>query len=619
VGNLHRLSRLLRLRGSHSLKTIELLRTLILLLGGLQFCFVFNALEVLGQQEASQYSEPKFFYGEMEVPGRKFRFFVEYDSAVTEGGYPASLISIDEGNQRFDLQSFRSDAQELSFGLGLTGAAYRGELDAESGQYSGVWRQRGGEFPLSFHPVPNLLLEEPDEIWAGDLTAGGQKLVLQFRGYRGTDDRLQYYLDSVTQKAGGFMADKPVEFGNNLELSFQAIGATFTGQRYDDPPLIKGKWIQGVGFDLQLKPVKDPIQPTAPDRPQNPLPPFDYEIREVEFPADGGAIKLRGTLTLPGGDHPRPLAILISGSGPQDRDSSIFGHKPFWVLADHFTKNGIAVLRYDERGVGQSDGDFSQATTLDFAADVRAAFEFAQQIPAIDPQQIGLIGHSEGGIIAPIVAAENRSVAWIVLLAAPGVSGEEILLSQGQLLVAAEGGSEQDQRFQRNLQLTLFDLLRQLDTRQSSDTASDDLITELVKEAVARWQETQVDGQVGLSPEQLSQALLLGIKQLQQPWFRFFLSYDPRHALGQVACPVLYLIGEKDLQVDPRVNIPEAKNSLEQAETTDFTLTEVPGINHLFQTCNTGSVSEYESIQETFSPEVMKIITEWITTRTTLP
>lgn len=570
-----------------------------------------NHRNLFAQETPKASPQPQLWIGELEVPGRQFRFVIETQVAAIDGSSSPHLRSVDEGNRQFDLQNFVSDGQELSFEIQATGATYQGIFDSDSQQWDGVWSQRGALSPLRFNAVSTVSFREPDEIWIGDLSAGFQKLKLQLRGHLQPDGRIQYYLDSLSQRAGGFKADQPIDTGSEVKLTFSALGATFEGQRLESPSSIQGRWTQGQTFDLELTRADTALEPSILNRPQQPKPPFPYEIREVTFPADGGNIQLHGTLTLPREVENCPVAILISGSGPQDRDSSIFGHKPFWVIADHLTRQGIAVLRYDERGVGASEGDFATATTLDFADDVEAIVEWVRQIPELDSSNIGLVGHSEGGIIAPMVAARNPSVSWIVLLAGTAVTGEETLISQGQLLIAAEGGSEQDQRWQREFQQLLFDSFKEIAPEDQSDTIPESRVNEIAN----RWRELDAEFTQAMSEDQLSETVKMSLEKLRKPWFRFFLTYDPSRALQQVTCPVLYLVGEKDLQVDPQLNLPRVRESLQQANNADFTLLELPGLNHLFQTCSTGAVSEYETIEETFSPKALEIITSWILER----
>jgi uncharacterized protein len=349
-------------------------------------------------------SKARMWYGQMETSARQFRFLIEAgpsesadstsesaDSTTDGGDLQARLVSLDEGGQSFKLDKFVGSDEILQFELKTTQATFEGQFDPEQNEWTGSWKQRGAVIPLSFRQVSERPADSADQVWSGQLNAGLQKLELQLRGYRQPDGRIQFFMDSLSQRVGGFKADEPIQSGAEMRLSFSALSASFEGQRQeDDDRLIEGKWIQGQSFDLTLRRVDAPKESAQLKRPQVPQPPFPYEVREVEFPAQDGTIQLKGTLTLPKQSSGYPLAILISGSGPQDRNGAIFDHQPFWVIADHLTRNGIGVLRYDERGVGLSEGNFSTATTQDFAADVISALDFVVGIPGVDPKKIGI-------------------------------------------------------------------------------------------------------------------------------------------------------------------------------------------------------------------------------------
>ena len=330
------------------------------------------------------------------------------------------------------------------------------------------------------------------------------------------------------------------------------------------------------------------------NRPQEPKKPNPYREEEVTFEnKEEPGLKLAGTLTFPGSGGPFPAVLLISGSGAQNRNEEIMGHKPFLVLADHLTRRGIAVLRVDDRGVGGSSDGPPDATSLDFAGDVLAGVTYLKSRKEIDPQRIGLIGHSEGGIIAPIVASKSSDVAFIVLMAGTGVNGREVLFEQGRLLAQAAGASEEQIAANRKIQTTIFDVLN---ATPDSETAE-----KQIREALS-----------GASPSVRDIVLGAQLKMVLSQWFRHFLNYDPRLTLEKVRCPVLALIGEKDLQVSPSQNLPEIEKALTAAGNKDFKAVELPGLNHLFQTCKTGAVAEYGQIEETIAPAALELISGWI-------
>ncbi len=334
---------------------------------------------------------------------------------------------------------------------------------------------------------------------------------------------------------------------------------------------------------------------------QEPVAPFPYYSENVTFKNDKAGITLAGTLTLPAKEGTFPVVVLISGSGAQNRDEEIFGHKPFLVLSDYLTRNGIAVLRYDDRGTAASGGDFSKATTADFATDVEAAVQYLQSRKEVDPQKIGLIGHSEGGAIAAMVAARNSIVNFIVLLAGPGIPGDKILLSQQRLLGKAAGMPDSILQQASTTNAKLFNIVK---SQKNEAVLQSELRTVLSKSGL-----TDEGIPAGQSKEEFIQKQ---IASLTSPWLRYFLAYDPAKDLRKVQCPVLALNGEKDLQVPPKENLTAIKRFLAEGGNNRVTTQELKGLNHLFQECTTGLPSEYASIQQTFSPKALKAISDWV-------
>ncbi len=338
------------------------------------------------------------------------------------------------------------------------------------------------------------------------------------------------------------------------------------------------------------------------------LDPFVLNSDSLQFSLKQTKTQYHGTLTIPKQNDLHATAILISGSGPQDRDETLLEHKPFWVIADHLSRNGIAVLRFDDRGVGQSTGNFDEATSEDFARDVEAAMTFVQKLQNLKGKPVGLIGHSEGGIIAPMVAVRRPETAFIVMLAGTGVNGRRILETQGQLVLQAEGVTDPQQLLlQRTLQSELLDfVLSEIDSEPVVDQdARMQLLTAELRKSIAA---------VDMSDEVLQEALAGGLKRLQTPWFRFFLTHEPAPVLAQVRCPVLALNGQKDVQVDSGLNLAAIKAALESGGNSSFEIVEFPGLNHLFQNCRTGGVSEYAEIEETIASQVLNKIADWIRT-----
>ncbi len=444
--------------------------------------------------------------------------------------------------------------------------------------------------------------------WVGTLKVGAIELRLVVRIAKDGKGALQGTMDSVDQGAKGIPIETISVKDRKVDLELKKIGGKFSGELSKDDTEIKGEWSQGGGsLPLTLKRSKDGI---VLNRPQEPKKPYPYAEEEVSVENAKAGVKLAGTLTLPKGKGPFPAAILISGSGPQNRDEELLGHKPFLVIADYLTRRGIAVLRVDDRGVGKSTGDFGKATSEDFASDALACVGYLKTRRDVKAGQIGLIGHSEGGLIAPSVAVQSSDVAFIVLLAGPGVPGDEILYLQGQAILKAAKVPEEVLARQRRVQEGMFAIVKALAKAEKDVTAAEKKLRKFLEGETARLPEPERK-----EAEKQKAGMDGQIRQVLSPWFRHFLSYDPRPTLAKVKCPVLALTGELDLQVTPKENLPAIEKALKDAENTDVTVKELPKLNHLFQTCETGSPAEYGKIEETFSPRALALVGDWILAR----
>ncbi|HZS10056.1 MAG TPA: alpha/beta hydrolase [Blastocatellia bacterium] len=444
--------------------------------------------------------------------------------------------------------------------------------------------------------------------WAGVLDVGSLKLNLILHITQESEGALRGTMDSPDQGANGLKIDTIALQGQTLQFEMKQIGASYEGKLNAEATEISGQFTQGgATLPLTFKRSAAGAVP-APKRPQEPKPPYPYNEEEVSYENKAAAgVKLAGTLTLPRSPGPFPVVLLITGSGPQDRNEALLGHKPFLVLADHLTRQGIAVLRVDDRGVGKSTGRFGDATSEDFAGDALAGVEYLKTRREINPKQIGLIGHSEGGLIAPMVAAKSKDVAFIVLMAGPGVTGEEILYAQGSLIARAAGAAEPEIAKNRKLQEQMFAIVKQ----EKDPAAAEKKLREAADAVLAGLTEEQKKA-ASAKPA----AIEAQIKSVNSPWFRYFLTYDPRPALKAVTVPVLALNGELDLQVPPKQNLPVIAKALEEGGNRDFKTVELPKLNHLFQTAKTGSVAEYTKIEETISPAALTVMSEWIIERT---
>ncbi|CAG5012702.1 hypothetical protein DYBT9275_05230 [Dyadobacter sp. CECT 9275] len=438
--------------------------------------------------------------------------------------------------------------------------------------------------------------------WQGILKVPGGQLRLVIH-ITGEGDGYSATMDSPDQNAKGFPVSSISCKDSVLTFSISNIGASYTGKLGKDHVFV-GTFSQG-GQPFPLDLTRGSAEKDKPRRPQTPFPPFPYLSEQVRFDNKTAGNSLAGTLTIPKGEGKFPAVILISGSGAQNRDEEIFEHKPFLVLADHLTQNGIAVLRYDDRGVGASTGDISLATSKDFASDVRAALAYLQTRKEINTDKIGLIGHSEGGLIAPMLASKSRDIAFIVLLAGPGLPGDELLLLQSRVMGKTAGVGTEQLESAGKLYRKAYDIVKQ---NQEPEPGKAPL--------KVHFEEFFFHSKQFADASQKAAYINQQVILLTSPWMNFFIQYDPVPALENVKCPVLALNGEKDVQVPPKENLPAIKTALLKAGNKDFEVKELPGLNHLFQEAGTGLPSEYGIIEQTFSPIALKEITSWITIHT---
>lgn len=507
-----------------------------------------------------------------------------------DGSLKATMDSIDQGAHGIPVTSISLKDSKLSFTVDSVQGSYEGKVNTDGMAIEGTWSQ-GQPLPLDFKRATAPVRTEhkpakPSDIdgaWLGTLDTGAIKLWVVFHIIN-TEDGLIATLDSPDQNMKGLPATAVTRDGSLLKLEFKQIGGRFEGKVDKDITAIEGTWTQGGGsLPLVLKRIKDAAE-LERRRPQNPVKPYPYREEEVALDNKAVGITLAATLTIPPGKGPFPGVVLITGSGPQDRDESLLGHRPFLVLADYLTRKGIVVLRADDRGVGKSGGNFATATTPDFATDAEAGVAYLKTRSEVNPHKIGLIGHSEGGIIAPMVAARNPDVSFIVMMAGSGVPGDEILVAQALLVSEATGKSHETAEKNAAREREILALVK----GEKDDAVLEKKVREKLAGEVSQ-------GQLGAQ-----------IKAISSPWFRYFIEYDPATALRKVTCPVLAINGEKDMQVPPKQNLPAIRKALEAGGNKNFEVEELPGLNHLFQTAKTGAPSEYAEIEETMSPVALE-------------
>ena len=550
-------------------------------------------------------AEETLWLGTIETPVSKLRILLRLDKQ-DDGQLTGAFGSIDQTNIENVMDSVDFTDGNLVFEVKQLRGSYKGTWEKEAKTIRGTWSQNGANLKLDLRKIDKPPTRRLEATWSGTLNAGGAKLLLVFRIFddEGKKDAL---FNSPNQTAQDFPATVSTK-GKSVSWQVKNLGASFEGKLNADATEAEGFWIQGgqrfpMKFDQNSVSTK---RAAVEKRPQLPKEPFGYRVVDAEFENADADVTLSGTLTLPEDQGPHPAAILITGSGPQDRDETIAGHKPFLVLADHLTKAGIAVLRYDDRGVGESSGDFAIATSEDFATDVTAALHYLRQQEQVDSEKIGLIGHSEGGYIAPMVAAESKDVAFVVMLAGPGVNGAELLVHQLRLILEASGVPPEQIDSRCAVQREMVQCLRDLEDLSDATTRIEQICEQHFGPVADR---TVSDAAQATN----AKAAFTGIAT---PWFQYFFRHEPTESLRLVDCPVLALYGALDLQVDPKQNLEPVGEALTSGGNQDVELVELPSLNHLFQTARTGLPSEYGTIEESIAPVALDKIRDWIVTKT---
>jgi pimeloyl-ACP methyl ester carboxylesterase len=533
------------------------------------------------------------WHGTLHVPTGDLRLALTI-KAAGGGGFEGTAVSVDQGSSGSALADIKLDGQRLSFTIPAVKARYEGQWDAAKQAWVGTFTQ-GASLPMTLlkgKVAPGPVIAGLDGRWEGAMTlpTANLRFVLRVKtGAYGTTAAL----DVPDQLTYGLVIGDLRRDGQKVTFSQTSTGSTYAGTLSADGKSIDGAWTQrGISRPLVL--TQKPA--TVAKRPQTPTKPYPYREVEASIPSAPGVV-LSGTLTLPQGKGPFPAVAMITGSGAQDRDESLLGHKPFLVIADRLTRSGVAVLRYDDRGFARSTGDFAKATIADFAVDAEAASAWLRKQPGIDPARVGLIGHSEGGIIAPMVAVEDPKVAFIVMIAGPGAPLGEVMRAQRTALGPAMGQSVESTARQQAVVDKMLAAMH---------GAKDDA------EAEARAMVVLRDNAAGFNgtPEQLA-----GIaKQFSSKWIRDLMDYDPGPTLAKVRVPILAVNGAKDMQVPAGQNLSAIRAAT--AKNKDVTVVELPGLNHLLQTAPTGAAGEYADIEETVAPIALDTISNWVVAHT---
>ena len=533
--------------------------------------------------------------------GEAMLHLVLHVTKAEDGSLKATIDSLDQGVYGIEVTSFTQKDAILRFSVASVSASYEGRLAADHHSIDGDWIQGSVSLPLIFHrqpagagaKKPSDAVASSEGVWQGALEGNGMRLRLQLHVAHDYRKQLVAALDSPDQGVSGLPAVKVSQKDASFHFEIPVVRGVYDGTLNAARTAINGSWTQNDAEQKLNFQRSDRLLELI--RPQTPLKPYPYKEEEITFASATAKISLAGTLTLPSGQGPFPAAILLSGSGPNDRDESLAGHRPFLVLADHLTRKSVAVLRFDKRGIGKSSGDYANATMEDFAGDAEAALAYLKTRKEVDAKKIGLIGHSEGGLIAPSIAAHSGEVAWIVLLAGPGLTGEDTLLLQSELILKAAGLDEAHIATARDFNKQAYALVRQEKDPATLQSKLNDLVKASAMSA-------------SLPPEALESQVHL----MATPWFHFYLDYDPLPALQKTVCPVLALNGEKDLQVAPKENLAKIHKALQDSGNQDFQTIQLPGLNHLLQHAPAGLPNEYGEILETMAPEALNAVSDWV-------
>jgi len=443
-------------------------------------------------------------------------------------------------------------------------------------------------------------------IWEGKMQVTSFSLRIVFHFEKANDGTYSGKMDSPDQGARG-VACENVSLKNDSVIVTIKKGAYFKGHMLNDS-LIDGNWEQG-GKKIPLTLNKESAVSKNPDRPQTPKPPFNYNSEDLEYDNADKTVHLGATFTYPKGNGPFPTAILITGSGQQDRDETIMGHKSFFVIADYLTKKGYAVLRVDDRGMVKSTGDLSKATSADFANDVETSLNYIKNRKEVDQKKIGLIGHSEGALIACIIASRNADINFVIMLAGQGIKGEDILVKQDEDVLKSYGlPSKIVAEYSIIYKKVIADVLAEKDTA---------ILFQKVINDYKEWKAGQSESTLkalklstdNSNDNKIAKDFVLGFTS---PWMRYFLVTDPQPMMEKFTCKVLALDGSKDLQVNASINLAAIKKTLKKSKSPVYDTKEIPGLNHLFQHCKKCTVEEYAELEETFAPEALEIMGNWL-------
>lgn len=458
-------------------------------------------------------------------------------------------------------------------------------------------------FALFFYCGVHAQLSKYTGTWMGTLQAGIDIRIV-FHIQETDNGLLKSTADSPDQSAYGLKCDSTYILNSELVIEMEMLQASYRGKLINDST-IAGTFVQQVSFPLTL--IKTDIIPQR-KRPQTPKPPFDYRSEDISYKNQDGSISYGATLTIPQGKGPFPAVLFITGSGAQDRDETILDHKTFAVLADHLTKNGFIVLRVDDRGIGRTTGNFATATSADFANDVSSGIDYLLTRPEVNKKKIGLLGHSEGGMIAPMVAVKRKEVDFIVLLAGPGVKIIDLMAEQNAAVARSNGVSEETVKQIKPLFIKVVETIM-----HAPDSITAHQQVTAYTEYWASGQTATVLKELDFQTQESRSTYIAGmIAGFSSPWFKYFMAFEPDRYIRQLHSKVLAVNGDRDIQVVSSQNLPAIEAALKKSKSKDYQVTELKGLNHLFQECQACTIQEYGLFEQTFSPQALTIITDWL-------
>ena len=552
--------------------------------------------------------------GKLNIGAASIRLVFHFDQQK-DGEYTGSMDSPDQGATgiAFDKVGMRGDSVALL--IRKINGGFDGLMTNDS-TIDGNFHQGGKSLPMTLKKSSGVIKIAPPKksmskrnvkgIWEGKLNVNSISVRINFHFDKQKDDIYTGTMDSPDQGVMGVPCQQVVLTGDSIDIEVN-MTIKMRGVLADDTSII-GYWNQGnKTFPISLNKVKELSK--NPNRPQTPKPPYSYNSEDIEYDNADKSVHFGATFTYPKGAGPFPTAILITGSGQQDRDETLLSHKPFAVIADYLTKKGIAVLRVDDRGMGKSTGDVQNATSADFANDVEVGLAYLKNRKEVDQKRMGMIGHSEGGLIASIVAARNPDIDFVIMLAGPGVKGSDVLLKQTEDIMISEGTPAETVR----AYCIIFKQLLQ-DFTTNNDTS---LIRKKVTSDFAHWKSAQTETtlkalKIGLDSSDDYKLINLFMHDFSSPWTNYFVKSDPRPLIEKFRYKVLALDGSKDLQVNAEMNLAGINKALKKSKSPSFETKELPGLNHLFQHCKKCTIEEYGELEETFSPEALEIMWKWL-------